>query len=176
MNEFFKMVTGSKLICYYDELHSLILFDIAVYTISDPKMYKIHLYDEEGQCIDVFHYYEKQTKNLIKTWHVSSSQGFGNTCPIYYKIFESKNVELNLDGTLRDVNLSIYEKLKSLANKSPISSGTPSPRSCNSTPKNVKPLTPRDVIHPSLSRTPRSSTSSSSSTPRSSRTPTPRDI
>ena len=171
MDEYFKMTTGSKLICYYDEMHSLRLFDIAVYTISEPIMYRIDMYDEEGHCLDTFYYYKKETKTLLDNWCLSQ--------PLYYDIFEAKNIELNPDGTLRDVNLSLYEKLKSLT-KSPSSSATPSPRSGSVSPKHAtpsprsgavspRPLTPRNVLLPSISRniTPRSSTSSSSSTPRS---------
>ena len=171
MDEFFKTTTGSLLICYYDEAHSLILFHISVHTISDPKIYKIDVYDEESHCIDTSYYYKKETKILLDNWCVSQ--------PLYYEIFEAKNIELNPDGTLKD-KFSLYDKLKSLTTRSsPSSSATPSPRSPRSgtiSPREVKPLTPRTVIPPSISRnlTPRSSTSSSSSTPRSS-TSTPRN-
>ena len=172
MDEFFKLTTGSLLICYYDEAHSLILFHISVHTISDPKMYKIDMYDEQGHCIDTSYYYKKETKILLDNWCVSQ--------PLYYEIFEAKNIELNPDDTLRDNirdKFSLYDKLKSLTTRSsPSSSATPSPRSRPISPREIKPLTPRSVIPPSLSRnlTPRSSTSSSSSTPRSS-TSTPRN-
>ena len=175
MDEYFKMTTGSKLICYYDEMHTLILFDIVVYTISEPKMFRIDMYDEEGHCLDTFYYYKKETKTLLDNWCLSQ--------PLYYDIFEAKNIELNIDGTLREINLSLYEKLKNLTKSpsssvtssprggsmSPKHSATPSPRSGTISPREVKPLTPRNVLLPSLSRniTPRSSTSSSSSTPRS---------
>ena len=172
MDEFFKLTTGSLLICYYDEARTLLLFHISVHTISDPKMYKIDMYDEEGHCIDTSYYYKKETKILLDNWCVSQ--------PLYYEIVEAKNIELNPDGSLKDINLSLYDKLKSLTKRSsPSSSATPSPRSPRSgtiSPREVKPLTPRSVIPPSFSRnlTPRSSTSSSSSTPRSS-TSTPRN-
>ena len=157
MDEYFKMTTGSLLICYYDEAHSLILFHISVHTISDPKMYKIDMYDEEGHCIDTSYYYKKETKILLDNWCVSQ--------PLYYEIFEAKNIELNPDGALRDINLSLYEKLKSLTTKSSSSSSTtPSPRNGSIPSKDPKPLAPRSVISRTL--TPRSSTSSSSKTPR----------
>ena len=162
MDEFFKMTTGSLLICYYDEAHSLILFHISVHTISDPKMYKIEMYDEEGHCIETFYYYKKETKILIDNWCTSQ--------PLYYEIFEAKNIELNPDGTLRD-KFSLYDKLKSLTIKSPPSSNQSSPRSGAIPPRESKSLTPRTLV--SKTTTPRSSSSSSSSTPRSG-TSTPR--
>lgn len=172
MDKYFKMTTGSKLICYYDKACSLILFDMRVYNISKPKIYKIDVYDEEGHNIDSFYNNKKETKKLLKNWYSLN--------PIFYEIFEAKNIELNPDGTLRD--LSLYEKLKSLTKKSSSapSSVFSSPRNVNSvssSPRNFKPLTPRDVIVPSISRniTPRSSSSSSSSTPRSVTT-TPRSL
>ena len=168
MDEYFKMTTGSKLICYYDEMHSLRLFDISVYTISEPKMYRIDMYDEEGHCLDTFYYYKKETKTLLDNWCLSQ--------PLYYDIFEAKNIELNPDGTLRDVNLSLYEKLKSLTTKSLPSSTTTTPRNVKETKSapvtprsnlsSPRPLTPRDIVPP-FRTTPRSSSSSSSSTPRS---------
>ena len=164
MDEYFKMTTGSLLICYYDELHSLLLFHISVYTISDPKMYKIEMYDEEGHYMDKFYYYKKETKILIDNWCTSQ--------PLYYEIFEAKNIELNPNGSLReDSKFSLYDKLKSLATKSPSSSNQLSPRNGAITPREGKSLTPRTLV--SKTTTPRSSSSSSSSTPRSG-TSTPR--
>ena len=151
-----KMTTGSKLMFYYNEAHSLILFDISVCTISELKMNKIVLYDEEGNQVDILYHYKKETKKLVKNWCVSHD--------LFYEIFEAKNIELNPKGGLRE-NLSVYEKLKSLAGKI-VPSNLHSPRN-DSKLDEVKPLTPRNVLLPTNSRnlTPRSS--SSSSTPRS---------
>ena len=125
MECFWESCTGSELIGYFKDN---IVFKLVVYTISKPSIYKIQLYEMNGNKLpDLFHYLEK-TKEIVDEWckglHIS------------LKFIEHKIVDIKVPP----IKLNFLNKLKSPRSKSPSpKSKSPSPKSKSPSPKSPSP-------------------------------------
>lgn len=86
MEAFWSATTGSFVKGYYDESRSVMLFSILVYTISNPKLYRIKVYNLDGSLREIIYYYKKDAKSLIQEW--------GDSYTLYYDFYESINFDL----------------------------------------------------------------------------------
>ncbi len=150
MQDFWSATTGSFVKGYYDDCRSVILFNMSVCTISNPKLYKIKIYNLDGTLREIVYYYKKDAKLLIQEW--SSSY------PLYYDFYEAVNIDLNHEF----LKTGLFQKMRDLRSKS----GQSSPKrsvpnislptrgavSLNNTPRSRQ-ITPRGTV--SLTTTPR---------------------
>ena len=86
MQGFWSATTGSFVKGYYDDSRSVMMFNILVCTISNPKLYQIKVYNLDGGLRETFYYYKKDAKFLIEEWEDSYT--------LYYDFYESINFDL----------------------------------------------------------------------------------
>ena len=147
MEAFWNSCTGSELLGYYSDK---IIFKISVYTISKPTIYKIELYDLNGnKSEDLFQYLE-ETKEIVEEW----CKGF----PIQIKFIEHKIVDINGKLKIPQIKTNFINR---------ILSPRTSPKSRTASPKN----SPKSRT-PSPKNSPKSRTPSPKNSPKS-RTPSP---
>jgi hypothetical protein len=129
MDKIWNSCTGSNLSGYYTHLENTPCFKIFVYSISKPTVYKICLYDIQGECSVTLFQGEKEGKKTVKAWM--------NEYPIRYELFQHKNMEFNLSKEEREEREENKEESKeqnlfarlSLKIRSPRNSPQSSPRS-----------------------------------------------
>jgi len=120
MEAFWNSCTGSELLGYYSDK---IIFKISVYTISKPTIYKIELYDLNGnKSEDLFQYLE-ETKEIVEEW----CKGF----PIQIKFIEHKIVDINGKLKIPQIKTNFINRILS-----PRTSPKNSPKSRTPSPKN----------------------------------------
>jgi len=120
MKAFWNSCTGSELLGYYSDK---IIFKISVYTISKPTIYKIELYDLNGnKSEDLFQYLE-ETKEIVEEW----CKGF----PIQIKFIEHKIVDINGKLKIPQIKTNFINRILS-----PRTNPKNSPKSRTPSPKN----------------------------------------
>ena len=140
MRGFWSATTGSFVKGYYDDSRSVMMFNILVCTISNPKLYQVKIYNLDGSLREIIYYYKKDVKALIQKWEDSYT--------LYYDFYESINFDLK--------NL-LLPKLKTksvetIPHKFNIQLPTRGAVSLNNTPRSRN-VTPRGAV--SLTSTPR---------------------
>ena len=131
MDKFWDSCTGSELSGYFK---NKLVFKIIVYTISKPTIYKIFLYELDGNLLTTLFEKEYEARETILKWV--------GDCPISIVFNEHQIVDIGKEGKLKvpPIKTNFINKLlsprsspKGSPRDSP-KSGTPSPKSKTNSP------------------------------------------
>ena len=115
MNAFWDSCVGSELIGTFKNIK---VFKITVYTISKPSLYKIQLYELDGNELSTLFHNEKETQGIIEKWI--------NNSPICISFNEHKIVDIGKDFKIPPIKTSFFNKI--LSPKTSPKSKSPSPK------------------------------------------------
>ena len=133
MDKFWDSCTGSELSGYFK---NKLVFKIIVYTISKPTIYKICLYELDGNLLTTLFEKENEAQEIILKWV--------NDSPISIVFNEHKIVDIYEDGKLKipPIKTNFLNKLlspKGSPKNSPKGSPKHSPKSRSPSPKSKTP-------------------------------------